>query len=183
LLYDKWIPATPKKFWSFENFFEDEKGVEGKETWGNLFHFIDSYYNKIGDKLIINPRTISEKLNTAFETTDVNTMMLGFMADIYAENKCMMICLQNFADLSNTGAMQTMFKPLPYNEAPLPQKHPDFVIIYPYEPSKNLNIPNNEYKDDSFMLNDENETPLAIKSRDVESNRCYRIYFICFKLY
>jgi hypothetical protein len=74
--------------------------------------------------------------------------------------------------------MTEMFMPMPFNSVDWKNgvnKYPSFVVVYPYEPSKNLNIPNNEYNDDGFMLNDENETPKAIRSKDVSKDGCYVI--------
>ena len=173
LVYDKWIPSTDRKNWEYETFFTDLSG--STSTNGHLFHFIDSYYNKIGDKLLVNPKTISESVSKALGETNVNTMMLGFMADIYGMNKCMLLSIQNFQDLSNKTAMSMMFKPIPYNSMGMPQKHPDFVVVYPYEPSKNLNIDNSEYNNDSFMLNDEMDTPLPIRSRGNNKDSYYQM--------
>ena len=131
LVYDKWIPAMGKKSWEFETFFPDLSGdtsliQEGGD--GHLFHFIDSFYNKIGDKLLINPMKLCTKISAVLQANDVNTMMLGFMADIYSQNKCMMMCLQNFQDFgTEEDAMGVMFKPIPYREMKKPHKHPDFL--------------------------------------------------------
>lgn len=173
LLYDKWIPVYDKKNWMFETFFDDEsnKDTDG----GHLFHFIDSYYNKIGDKLLINPSKLAEKMTEALKSNDVNIMMLGFMADIFQQNRCMLLCLQNFLDLGKPENMNDMFKPIPYNSMEKPKRHPDFVVIYPYQPSQNLNIDNGEFNDDSFMLNDEIDTPLPIKSRGENEDGYYRL--------
>lgn len=164
LLYDKWVPTSSFGNWKIENYFEDSKKSEEN---GDTFYFIDSYYNKIGDKLLINPQKLAEKIGALLSYQDVNVMMLGFMADIYSQNKCMLMAIQNFADLSKKGTMDEMFKPLPYNSIDWStvNKHPSFVVVYPYEPSKHLNVANSEYNDDSFMLNDENETPIAIRSK------------------
>ena len=169
LLYDKWIPNSTLDDWKLETFFDYN---DFNNNNGHLFHFIDSYYNKIGNKLLVNPLKLAEKIKAAFDNNegDVSVMMLGFMAEIYAENKCMLLSLQNFMDLSNPDNMRDMFKTFSYNEMPSANKHPDFVVVYPYEPSKYLNVDNAEYTDDSFMLNDENETPLAIKSRNDDEN-------------
>ena len=177
LVYDKWIPSTNRESWKFETFFDSgkEKAIIGNRSEGHLFHFIDSYYNKIGDKLIINPRTLCDKIEASFDAKDVNTMMLGFMADIFGLNKCMFVCIQNFLDLAKDESMNVMFRPIPYNAMPTPNKHPDFVIVYPYEPSKYLNIDNGEYNNDSFMLNDEFETPIAIRSRGAKEDDYYKI--------
>ena len=164
-LYDKWIPTASRDEWYLDNFFSDESTAENQ---GNKFYFIDSYYNKINQKLIINPSRLVEKISALLSYQDVNVMMLGFMADIYSINKCMLMSIQNFADLSKSGSMDEMFKPIPYNDIDWKHlnKRTSFVIIYPYQPSRNLNVANNEFNNDGFMLNDENETPMAIRSKE-----------------
>lgn len=163
-VYDKWIPMSSFKDWQVESFFIDE---DGGEKQGHKFYFIDSYYNSIAQKLLINPQILSEKLDALFQYRDINAMMLGFMADIYSANKCMLMCIQNFADLKKPHSMDETFTPLAYNSIDWKNlnKYSSFVVLYPYEPSKFLNIPNSEYNNDSFMLNDENETPIAIRSK------------------
>ena len=176
LVYDKWIPSQEFNTWKYDTFFTEGSGdTQSKNENGHLFHFIDSFYNKIGDKLLVNPLRLSEKIHTAREAHDVNTMMLGFMGDIYSQNKCMLMCIQNFLDLADDKAMNAMFKPIPYNEMPQPRKNPDFVVLYPYEPSKYLNVDNGEYTNDAFMLNEEDETPIAIRSRGGDTSKYYKI--------
>ena len=166
-VYDKWIPMSDFEDWQLESFFNTENG----ESKGHKFYFIDSYYNSLGDKLLINPKILYEKINALFSYSDINAMMLGFMSDIYAYNRCMFMCIQNFSDLTKKNSMNEMFTPLPYNSIMSTNKYPSFVIVYPYEPSKNLDIHNNEYNDDSFMLNDETKTPKAIRSKDVDGKK------------
>ena len=177
-LYDKWIPMSSFEDWTLENYFVDESNTSSDaENKGHKFYFIDSYYNNIGDKLLINPKNLMERIDGLLGNGDVNAMMLGFMADIYAFNRCMMKCIQNFFNLTRKGSMDEMFVPMPYNSidwANGVNKHSSFVIVYPYEPSKNLNIPNNEYNDDGFMLNDETDTPKAIRSK-TDDEKTYRI--------
>ena len=177
LLYDKWIPTNPQASWNMKTFFNDGKSEDTKALngGGHTFHFIDSYYNKLGNKLLLNVGKLAGRVMQLLNSNDVSVMMLGFMADIYSDNKCMMLCIQNFADMSDKNSMRQMFKPIPYNEMPSPNKHPDFVVVYPYEPSKNLDINNAEFKDDGFMLNDETLTPIAIKSRGDNEDSWYRI--------
>ena len=177
LLYDKWIPTNPQASWNMKTFFNDDKSEDAKALngGGHTFHFIDSYYNKLGNKLLLNVGKLAGRVMQLLNSNDVSVMMLGFMADIYSDNKCMMLCIQNFADMSDKNSMMQMFKPIPYNEMPSPNKHPDFVVVYPYEPSKNLDINNAEFKDDGFMLNDETLTPIAIKSRGDNEKNWYRI--------
>ena len=178
LVYDKWVPAMDRDSWKFETFFDidEEEKIKGKKGCvGHLFHFIDSFYNKIGDKLLINPRVLSEKIDSILKTNDTNMMMLGFMDYVYGQNKCMMICLQNFLDLGNDKSMDVLFKPVAYNDMPDPHRHPDFVILYPYEPSKYLDVDNGEFNNDTFMLNDEFETPLPIRGRGGDKSTYYQL--------
>jgi hypothetical protein len=181
-VFDKWIPTTKMEDWKYETFFSEEAANSGStKSAGHLFHFIDSYYNKIGKKLLINPSTLAGKLGLSTKYADVNVMMFNFLNELYGEHRCMTKCVQNFKDLSDRKGMEDMFKPLSYMKMGRPNKHPDFVVIYTYAPSKNLNVANSEFNDDGFMLNDEMETPLAIRSRsssDDESGESSTYYKI-----
>lgn len=170
-VYDKWIPMSSFDDWKLETFFETSTG----EQMGHTFYFIDSYYNRIGDKLLINPKNLMERVEGLLGNSDVNAMMLGFMSDVYGFNRCMLKCVQNFSDLVQPNSMTEMFLPMSFNSIDWSKevnKYPSFVVVYPYEPSKNLNVANNEFNDDGFMLNDENETPKAIRSK---SDNTYKI--------
>lgn len=168
-LYDKWVSSTDFETWKFDKFFSEENQ---KNPLGNNFFFIDSFYNKIGDKLLINPMKLSGILKLATTSMDTNTMMYSFLAQMYGEHRCMMKCVQNFKLLSE--GINNLFVPVPYERMAKPDPLPDFVVIYTYESSRNLSIANSEYKDDGFMLNDEFETPLPIRSRGDEK-KFYKI--------
>jgi hypothetical protein len=168
-IYDKWAAATTFDTWKFDQFFNEK---QKQNPLGNNFFFIDSFYNKIGDKLLINPRKLSKIIKLATESMDTNVMLYSFFAQVYGEHRCMMKCIQNFKMLSD--GINNLFVPVPYNSMSRPDPFPDFVVIYTYESSRNLNVANGEYKDDGFMLNDEYDTPLPIKSRGDEK-RFYKI--------
>jgi len=172
-IYDKWVPMSSFDDWTIESFFNTSSG----ETEGHKFYFIDSYYNDIGHKLLINPLVISEKIGILLSTPDINSMMLGFMADMFSANKAMFLTIQNFFDLKQPGSMDEMFKPIPYVDLSMNKvnRYPSFVVVYPYQPSKNLDVTNGEYKNDGFMLNDENETPIAIRTKLNNEDGHYRI--------
>ena len=173
-LFDKWIPTTKFEEWKYENFFTSSK-PSNVESIGNSFYFIDSYYNNIASKLLINPLKLSEKIGLSNQYTDVNIMMYNFLADVFGEHRCMIKCVQNFRDLSK--GMEDMFQPLPYNSMGKIDKFQDFVVVYTYAPSKNLNVDDAEFNDDGFMLNDELETPLAIRSRGDTNEEGKDIYY------
>ena len=173
-LYNKWVPMASFDDWKIESFFIKDKG---KEERGHKFYFIDSYYNDIGQKLLINPKMLADRIRTLLDYQDINSMLLGFMADIYSANKSMLMTIQNFADLRKKEAMNEMFTPLSYNSIKWADinKYPSFVVVYPYQASQHLSNANGEYKDDGFMLNDEFDTPLAIRTKRGEENGHYLI--------
>ena len=166
-VHDKWLPMSKFDEWKYETFFKED---DDSSSEGHTFHFIDSFYNKVGSKIIVNPSDYVHYFDVAIGYNDINVQMLGFMSDIYASTKCMFMCIQNFKDLTNKESMESTFVPYAYNEMPAPRKHPDFVVVYPYEPSKNLNIEGSQYNDDGFLLNDVLYTPMAITSRDESDN-------------
>lgn len=158
-VYDRWISGEKdNSTWDMENFFDKH------------FYFIDSYYNEIGQDVKINMEAFKEKVIDS-QSQKAYTM-LAFITDTIVQSKLQFVCVQNFSDLSDRDALEDMFKPIPYSEMPLPKKHPDFVTIYTYEPSRHLNI-NGDYTDDSFMLSDTIGYPEAIKSK--KENRGYKI--------
>ena len=168
-LYDKWASTTKKETWNFDNFFGEK---QKNNPVGNNFFFIDSFYNKVGNKLLINPKKISEMLKLTVSSMDTNVMMYNFLAQVYGHHRCMMKCVQNFKSLSE--GISDLFTPVPYNLMGEPRILSDFVVVYTYESSKNIGTANGEYKDDGFMLNDEFDTPLPIKSRG-DDDKSYKI--------
>lgn len=173
-IYDKWIPMSSFSDWKVEAFFDETKKGEGK---GHKFYFIDSYYNDISHKLLINPKIIADKVEALLTYQDINSMLLGFMADMYSANKAMLMTIQNFFDLKKPRSMNEMFTPMSYNSIPWGDlnKYSSFVVVYPYQASRNLDIPNGEYENDGFMLNDEFETPMAIRSKVPDKEGQYMI--------
>lgn len=168
-LYDKWASSTSMESWMFDQFFN---GENSNNQIGNNFYFIDSFYNKIGNKLLINPTILSDVIKLTTSSKDTNVMMYSFLSQLLSQHRCMLKCVQNFKML--TEGIGEIFIPKPYNGMGVVNPFPDFVVIYSYEASKNLNVANSEYKDDGFMLNDEFETPMPIKSR-VDDNSFYKI--------
>lgn len=167
-VHDKWIPSTTFDDWKYERFFDDS-------TRQSKIYFIDSYYNKIGQKLLISPSQVKDRYSTSMGNRDVNEHMLSFITDILGTSRCMFMCIQNFQDMTTKDGMETMFKPIPYNDMGSVKRSPDFVVVYPYEASKNLNLPNNDFADDGFMLSDEFYTPVSITSRGMDQNSYYNL--------
>lgn len=155
MLYDKWISSGHSiKEFTMEKMFYDED---------HTFHFVDSFYNKIGKTIFLNVGSLANRVQTSMSQSGYN--LLSFLSDIYSQNKLLLLCLQNFMDLSKKENMSTMFKPIPYYEMEEPDNHPDIVVMYAYEASSKLDIEGSDYPDDTFYLNESTTWPSMITSK------------------
>ena len=163
LLYDKWVPSTTESEWKMEEFFKIDNGDRG-----HTIHFIDSYYNVIGQDIYIDIGSLVNSIRNNFQyNNNVWSSMLMFMSDIYASAQCLFLSIQNFIDLNDINNMKSMFNLVPYNNITDVKRHPDFVVMYPYQPSENLDN-GSSFENDGFMLNRSDEManlPEALTSR------------------
>lgn len=163
ILYDKWVPSTTESEWKMEEFFKIDNGDRG-----HTIHFIDSYYNVIGQDIYIDIGNLVNGIRNNFQyNNNVWSSMLMFMSDIYASTQCLFLSIQNFIDLNDINNMKSMFNLVPYNNITDVKRHPDFVVMYPYQPSENLDN-GSSFENDGFMLNRSDELanlPEALTSR------------------
>lgn len=163
ILYDKWVPSTTESEWKMEEFFKIDNGDRG-----HTIHFIDSYYNVIGQDIYIDIGNLVNSIRNNFQyNNNVWSSMLMFMSDIYASTQCLFLSIQNFIDLNDINNMKSMFNLVPYNNITDVKRHPDFVVMYPYQPSENLDN-GSSFENDGFMLNRSDELanlPEALTSR------------------
>lgn len=167
LLYDKWLGGlTEEKFvndWTHNRFF-DETSNSAQDQY---FHFIDCYYNKVGQRVPINLGDLCEQIQNCWQQDQYS--LLTLLSDMYAKNKMQFLCVQNFKSL--TDGMETLFDPIPYLEMAEPKRHPNFIVVYPYESSSKLDMNGHEYVNDTFMINQpissKNKWPEALKSRSL----------------
>lgn len=169
LLYDKWIGGSDSVSfndnWTMHAFFDSENPY---------FHFIDSYYNKIGDEFLLNIGDFYDKTKECFGNS--NYSLLAFLSLIYSKNRVTFLCIQNFLDLSNRENMEKMFDLSPYTDTWEINAHPNFIALFPNEPSSSLDG-STHYNNDSFMINDPSTTnwPEALKSRNSGDSDGYSI--------
>lgn len=169
LLYDKWIGGSDSmsfnENWTMHAFFDSENPY---------FHFIDSYYNKIGEEFLLNIGDFYDKTKECFGNS--NYSLLAFLSLIYSKNRVTFLCIQNFLDLSKKENMEKMFDPSPYTDTWEINTHPNFIALFPNEPSSSLDG-STHYNNDSFMINDPSTTnwPEALKSRNSGDSDGYSI--------
>ena len=155
MLYDKWVASGDVlERYSMEKMFYSND---------HTFHFIDSFYNKIGKTMFLNIGTIVDIIYSCQSQNGYS--LLSMLSGIYASNKFQFLCIQNFLDLSKKSNIETMFKPIPYIEMERPDNHPDFVVLYPYEASSKLDVDGADYPDDTFYLNESTTWPAMINSK------------------
>ena len=113
------------------------------------FRFINRAFVDIGDKLPLNPITISKFL---IESTD--TSFYDFFGRILTDNNLIFVPLPTFIDYSKNEELENVFKPYPYYEfATTTTSGPSFVCMYVGQTSTKLNLGNNcEYPDDGMNL-------------------------------
>lgn len=172
MIYDKWIAGLSdedfEKQWTVDSFFESEQ---------KYFYFIDAYYN-VMDFIPLNVGDFCDQIVSCYRNEQYS--LLSFLSSIYAKNKMNFICVQNFIDLGNKTNMESMFDPVPYTDVWEIKRHPNFIVMYPYESSNYLaDIDNSEYENDGFMLNQPNSTdniwPEPLTSRNANASIRYNI--------
>ena len=172
MLYDKWIAGLSDlefdEQWTMKAFFENEN---------KYFHFIDSFYNVI-NFIPINIGDFCDQIVSCFRNDQYS--LLSFLSSVYAKNKFNFLCVQNFLDLGKRENMEKMFDTVPYTEYWEINRHPNFIVMYPYESSNYLaDIKNSEYDNDGFMLNQEqsseNKWPEPLTSRNANGSVGYNI--------
>lgn len=161
ILYDKWLSGCKIDDWKLENFYY------------NNWYFLDSFYNKIGDRILINMPKFSEDI--LYSQKESGYSLLSFISKAYASNRLAFHCVQNFMDLKNEHEeekFKKLFKAIPYNEIDFNNInfHPAFLLMYVYEQSSKLDIKdkNAQYKNDSFNLDDPDDLPTQITSKVID---------------
>lgn len=162
MVYDRWLCGKQSKnrsMWYFDKMLE-------------RFHFIDSYYFKIGDDCTLNVKFIAELIEKSLRQQN-NISLVSFLYEVLRDNDFLFLSVQNFVDLSRSDLFNEMFKPLPYNEIGVVNPQTDFVCIYTYKKSSNLDMQGANYTNDSFMLGGdvkENELLPIMANRTVDNS-------------
>lgn len=144
LLYDKWIAGS-----IFETDFKMEKFFEDSDCY---FHFIDTYYNKVGNRVLVNVSEFKDDIVNS-EVQDEYSL-LSLLSKTYATNKCNFLCIQNFLELGDEDNIRNIFKPVSLMQMGIPTVHPNFIVQFAYETSSHLDIGSKDYSDDSFSIKD-----------------------------
>lgn len=134
------------------------------------FHFIDTYYNDIGDVLIVNAAKIDELISQIMSANENGSgdgivasemSVYSFMAKICEDTNTMFMALPvfngNMTGEDGASNFEDMFTPFPYHKIQGSNifSGPTYVCFYPHQPSKHLDIPNSQYKNDGFLISND----------------------------
>lgn len=142
-VYDKWLTGDSLSSYTVANFFDEN------------FIFVDSFYRDIGNDLIIDCDYFFRLCNDI--TADRS--LFSVIADIYAKHGMVFTPISNYNDWSEEENVNSMFKPLAYNEMNRMERNNKFLCMYMHKPAEHLNIAaqNSGYgfKEDGFDVYDQ----------------------------
>lgn len=161
------------KHFSNLNNEKEQYNIAVKDSEWDRFHFIDTFYNDIGDDLILNANQIEELIGnimTGYESgtgegiVQSQMSVYSFMAKLCQDSNTMLMALPvfngSFIGTEGEQNLEDMFRPIPYDEitSSYKLKGPSYVCFYPHQPSKHLDIANAQYANDGFCIsNDMND--------------------------
>lgn len=123
-VYDKWLTGDSLSSYTVANFFD------------NNFLFVDSFYRDISDDLIIDCDYFFKLCNDL--TADKS--LFSVIADMYAKHGMVFTPISNYNDWSEEENVNSMFKPLTYNEMNRMERNNKFLCMYMHKPAEHLNI-------------------------------------------
>lgn len=163
IFFDKWLAGSSlddfDTRWKLGTYFDKDDTRDGK------FHFIDSFYNDVSNRVLVNPQIVMEDMMQS-QSLDGYTLM-SVLSDVLSKNRFMLFCIENFKNLLDDEMFQKSFRPVPYNQIQVKRQNSDIVAMYTYEPSSHLEEVDYNFPGDSFMLDNERMYPYAVSKKDL----------------
>lgn len=164
-LYDKHLTNINDEISKF-NILSKKDETRKNDREMDRFHFIDTYYRDISDKLFINPDTVVSIIDdiTHGYRTGVGEGVLSsemslysFMGLLCQRHNMMLMSVPVFNGTHlelNHDNLKKMFTPIPYSNAKNENvlRGPSYICFYPHKTSQHLNIPISQYQDDGFLI-------------------------------
>ncbi len=110
------------------------------------FRFVTRSFKDIGDEFILNPLPVNE-----FLLNNQNSSFYDIISTLLSANNFDFIALPTYINYNDVDELESMFKPLPYNETiNKGVSGPSFVCVYVGQSSKNLDFGGSNYPNDGF---------------------------------
>lgn len=176
-LYDKHLTDITSKIGQYQ--------ISKENSEFQRCHFIDTYYNDLGDKIKVNAEILTKLLSRitdgyksesgmSFLTSNIN--VLEFMSSLCQEHGMLLLCTP-FFNGSLSGAegednLESMFTPLSYNDSLNMGtiKGPSYICFYPHQPSQHLDNKQCQYQNDGINIDDMNNTGIENEINSVFDN-------------
>lgn len=144
---------------------DDNGNIKSKTELGR-FHFLDQFYNDIGDDLVCNLESLTNLITNICDGTTVyqdkfkytDMSVYSFISNVCQQNNLLLLTVPSadMFDKSNVNTfMENMFTPLSYNNGEKEISGSSYVCFYPSQPSQFLDNPSSQYQNDGFNIKDE----------------------------
>ena len=156
-LYDKHFYSLPNDKSVYE--------IDKDDSEYSRVHFIDTFYNDIGQDILCNAEQLSDILASISsgiynDNTTINSDMtvFSFMSLLCQKSNMMLLSMPVFngkmTGIEGNDNLEKMFTPLTYQETVNDNfmSGPSYICFYPHQTSQHLDIPNGQYKNDGFNL-------------------------------
>lgn len=153
-MYDRWLCANDLKRWQIDS----DNGIYKN------FVFIDSFYEPIGQKLMLNLNAIVENL----DAYHMEQSLYEFLSVIYQKSNVLFLATPIYNNWKSSETIETMFTPIPFSKMNTKEPDSTLICLYSHEPSKHLDLDSvgveYGYKNDSFNIADSygNVAPIPI---------------------
>ena len=168
-LHDKWLITTHKSKYEYTPYHSSKELLStDTKTIGDHFIYINSFYEDVGDEIMLNVDELPKQIQTVIDSVDEACSLYSFMYDVANQARVQLLALPVFNDLSDPKYVRQMFTPIPYDDLNVNEisTETEYVFMYPEEASKHLgslgDSPDGDerykFADDSFMLVTEDGT-------------------------
>lgn len=158
-LHDKWLVATKREKYSFNN---DKGRAPGQVSIGDNFFYINSFYEDVGNEITLNIEELPGEIDSIVQDVNSPSSFYSFMYNIASQARVQLLALPVFNNMASPDYVREMFSPIPYDELDTSKVYTEsqYVFLYPEEASKHAS-PSTEsrheeerykFADDSFTL-------------------------------
>ena len=144
-IWDRWLVYDT-------NFMENWNMKEIFEGNGRLMpriHFIDAYYNHVGDNIPINLSKFVTLIHNVIQNQ--NYPFLSFLSYLYQDNNCVLYNIQNFLGIQNQQTINSIFTAIPTLQITKPKQYSDLIILHHFKPANDVEDGFNISEQESFL--------------------------------
>lgn len=151
--HDKWQLKSPQDTNKYKSERFEKKENKKEDNEYDSFIFVDSFFNDIGDDLIVNLPMLRKRIEDTKSITankqDCFTSVFQFINGIAQDNKLLFVSIPIYSNFHDDESLERIFTPNPSYASGITQGT-TYVMMYTHEFSKNLGV--NGYENDGFDI-------------------------------